>query len=140
MTKPKVLYICHNHPSVRPGGAEAYALELYHGISEHGEFEPVFLAKGGPPLSSYVPSHSGTIFGLVNDDPNQYFVYTSSYHHDWLYGTMTDKELYTKHLHEFLLALQPDVVHFQHTLSLGYDLIRQVRNTLGDVPIVYTLH
>jgi len=139
MSKPRVLYICHNHPSVRPGGAEAYALELYHGMRARGEFEPVFLAKGGPPHST-ARAHPGTVFGLCDGDPNQYFVYTDGYEYDQLYGTMTDKVFCTKNMHEFLLAFRPDVVHFQHTFFLGYDVIRQVRNSLGDVPIIYTLH
>jgi len=29
----KVLYIAHNHPSVRPGGAEQHALELHRAMS-----------------------------------------------------------------------------------------------------------
>jgi glycosyltransferase involved in cell wall biosynthesis len=140
MTRPKVLYICHNHPSVRPGGAEAYALELYHGMRVQGDFEPVFLAKGGPPLSLKGQRHSGTLLALIDGDPNQYFLYTDGYHFDKLLGTSTGKEFYTKHFAEFLFAFRPAVVHFQHTLFLGYDMIRQVRNTLGDVPIVYTLH
>ena len=140
MSKPKVLYICHNHFSVRPGGAEAYALELYHGMREQSEFEPILLAKGGPPVSTHSQPHPGTLLGLVNGDPNQYFFYTDGYECDWLYGTMKGKDFYTKHFHEFLLAFRPAVVHFQHTLFLGYDMIRQVRNTLGNVPILYTLH
>jgi glycosyltransferase involved in cell wall biosynthesis len=140
MSKPKVLYICHNHPSVRPGGAEVYALELYQGIRQQGDFEPILLAKGGPPLSPKCRPHSGTQLGLIDGDSNQYFLYTDGYEFDWLYGTITDKEFYTKHFHEFLLTFRPDVVHFQHTLFLGYDLIRQARNTLGTVAIVYTLH
>ncbi len=140
MEKPKVLYICHNHPIVRPGGAEAYALELYEGMRQHGEFEPIFVAKGGPPLSKRKQPHPGSPFGLVDGDPNQYFVYTEGYEFDYLYGSMVGKEFYTKHFHEFLLAYKPAVVHFQHTLFLGYDLIREVRNTLPNVPILYTLH
>ena len=31
-------------------------------------------------------------------------------------------------------------MHFQHTLFMGYDILRVTRNTLPDVPIVYTLH
>ena len=30
--KRKVLYLSHNHPAVRPGGAEQYALELYEAM------------------------------------------------------------------------------------------------------------
>src|SRR5918997_897678 len=141
VSKRKVLYISHNHPSVRPGGAEAYALELYEEMRASEKFEPIFLAKGGPPLSKTGRLHNGTHFGPINKDNNQYFFYTDGYVFDWLYGTITsDKEIYTKHFHEFLVAFQPDVVHFQHTLHLGYDLIRQTRNTLPDAAIVYTLH
>ena len=141
MSKCKVLYISHNHPSVRPGGAEAYALELYEEMRVSEDFEPIFLAKGGPPLAETGRLHNGTHFGPVNEDSNQYFFYTDGYVFDWLYGTITsDKEIYTKHYHEFLTTFQPDVVHFQHTLHLGYDLIRQTRNTLPKAAIVYTLH
>ena len=141
MSKRKVLYISHNHPSVRPGGAEAYALELYEEMRASEEFEPIFLAKGGPPLAETGRLHNGTHFGPVSEDNNQYFFYTDGYVFDWLYGTITsDKEIYTKHFHEFLVAFQPDVVHFQHTLHLGYDLIRQTRNTLPGAVIIYTLH
>lgn len=139
MSKPRVLYVCHNHPSARPGGAELYAMELYEGMRENHEFEPIFLAKGGPPMSQIRP-HPGTVIGLVDGDPHQYYVHPQCFNHDLLYGTINDKEFYTHHIDEFLRAFRPDVVHFQHTLFLGYDIIRQVRNTLGDVPIVYTLH
>jgi glycosyltransferase involved in cell wall biosynthesis len=140
MPKRKVLYICHNHPSVRPGGAEAYALELYQAMRASDEFEPIFLAKGGPPMSPVGQPHSGTLFGFVDSDPNQYLFYTEGTDFDWFYGTLRKKEVYTRCFHEFLIAYRPDIVHFQHTMLLGYDLIRQVKNTLPDAAIVYTLH
>lgn len=140
MSKRKVLYVCHNHPSVRPGGAEAYALELYEAMRESDEFEPVFVARSGPPVSNTSRPHEGTLFTTVNEDPNQYFFYTDASDFDWFYGTSRNKDTYTKYFHELLVAYQPDVVHFQHTLFFGYDLIRHVRNVLPDAPIVYTLH
>ena len=53
--------------------------------------------------------------------------------------TSRDENLYSKPFRDFLLAYKPDVVHFQHTLFLGYDLVRKTRNTLPDAAIVYTL-
>ncbi len=140
MRKRKVLYIAHNHPSVRPGGAETYALELYEAMKEQDTFEPILLVKGGPPLSPHGQTHSGTFFGPVNSDPNQYFFYTDGYEYDWVFGTIQGKDFYTKHFRQFLTAWQPDVVHFQHTMFLGYDLIREVRTTLPRAAILYTLH
>jgi glycosyltransferase involved in cell wall biosynthesis len=137
----KVLYICHNHPKVRPGGAETYAHELHLAMRSQPGWEPTFLAKSGPPLSRSGRPHEGTYVSPVAGAEAEYFLYTDGYDFDWLYGTMRhSKELYTRHLREFLLAIEPDVVHFQHTLFVGYDAIRETRRTLPGVPIVYTLH
>jgi glycosyltransferase involved in cell wall biosynthesis len=139
--RPTVLYVCHNHPSVRPGGAEGYALELHRAMKQSGDFDAVFLAKGGPPLSTAGQPHLGTYVAPVGGVPDEYFMYTDGYEFDWLLGSMKyNKDLYTKHFREFLLAVRPDVVHFQHTMFLGYDMLRIVRDTLPQAPILYTLH
>ena len=58
----------------------------------------------------------------------------------WLNGSVVNADFYTKHVRDFLLAFQPDVVHVQHTQSLGYPILREVRNSLPDAAVVYTLH
>ena len=141
MPRRKVLFVCHNHPKVRPGGAEEYAHELHRALRESPGWEPTFLARSGPPHSRSRRPHEDVHVSPVDCVDDEYFLYTDGYDFDWLYGTMRhSKELYTRHLRRFLLALRPDVVHFQHTLFIGYDAIREVRRTLPDVPIVYTLH
>jgi glycosyltransferase involved in cell wall biosynthesis len=140
MAKRKILYIAHNHPAVRPGGAEAYAFELYQAMQGSDRFEPTFLARSGPPVSSIPRYHEGTLLTAVNDDPNQYFFYTDVTHYDWLHGKSPNKSILTRYFRDFLLATQPDIVHFQHSLFLGFDALRLTRNTLPGVPIVYTLH
>ncbi|MEO8092626.1 MAG: glycosyltransferase family 4 protein [bacterium] len=140
MSRPKVLYVAHNHPTIRPGGAEAYALELYEAMRYPGRYEPMLLARTGQPVSKGQRYHEGTLLTGVGDDPNQYFFYTEFEEYNWLLGTSTNKPVITRFFREFLEAVQPDLVHFQHTLFFGYDAIRQVRNALPGVPIVYTLH
>jgi len=140
VSKQKVLYVCHNHPTLHPGGAEAYALELYKAMRESDEFKPIFLARIGSTVATERRPHSGTPFSTVNGDGNQYFFFTETSGFDFFYMTLRDKDVYTKYFHEFLLAHRPDVIHFQHTQFLGLDLIRQARNTLPDAAIVYTLH
>jgi glycosyltransferase involved in cell wall biosynthesis len=54
--------------------------------------------------------------------------------------TSRKKGLYARHIRAFLETFRPDLVHFQHTLFFGYDIILQTRNTLPHAPIVYTLH
>ena len=140
MPKKKILYICHNHPHIRPGGAENYALELYEAMRATDDFEPVFLARSGPPVSRSACPHPGTLIAAVNDDPNQYFFYTEPAGFDWINGVCNNKDLLTRYYEPFLAACRPDLVHIQHTCNFGYDLLRQTRNTLPDAPIVYTLH
>jgi glycosyltransferase involved in cell wall biosynthesis len=136
----RVLYVAHNHPAIRPGGTEGYALDVYEAVREAGEFDPVFLARSGPPVSIASRYHEGRPVTLVNDDPNQYFFYTDLSSWDWVFGRSPDKTALTRFYRDFLLDINPDIVHFQHTLWIGYDVLRVTRNALPDVPIVYTLH
>jgi glycosyltransferase involved in cell wall biosynthesis len=139
--RPTVLFICHNHPSVRPGGAEAYALELHRHLVASGEMQSVFLAKGGPPLSHAGSVHLGTHIAPVENHPHEYFFFTEAWDYDWTLGTIpNDKRAYTKHVRAFLRAIQPDVVHLQHTMFFGYDILREIKNTCPNAAIVYTLH
>jgi glycosyltransferase involved in cell wall biosynthesis len=136
----KVLYVSHNHPTLHPGGAEAYALELYEGMRETPGVEPVLLARIGSNVARRRVAHPGTPFSSVNDDPNQYFVFTETEHFDFFTLTSRDKSLYSQHLTNFLLAQRPDVVHLQHTHFVGVDLLSQIRRVLPNAKIVYTLH
>jgi glycosyltransferase involved in cell wall biosynthesis len=139
-TRPKVLLVCHNHPALRPGGAEGYAMALYQALETGGEFEPLLVGRAErEPQSPRRDPESGR-FTAPNDDPNQFLFHTDTASWDWLYGRSADREALTRSYQDFLLAQRPDVVHFQHTVFLGYDMVRVTRNTLPDVPIVYMLH
>ena len=113
---------------------------MYEGVREAGEFEPVLLSRSGPPISIGTRYHEGRPITLVNHDPHQYFFYTDMSDWDWVFGRSPKKPALTRFFREFLLEQKPDIVHFQHTMYMGYDILRVTRNTLPDVPIVYTLH
>jgi glycosyltransferase involved in cell wall biosynthesis len=136
---PKILYVCHNHPENRPGGAEIYAYELFQAIRAAGEYEAVFVAKTGPPMSSD-KAHDGTRFGLMDGRLDEYLFYTDRDEFDLVMGTARRKGMYIDDWRAFLEAQRPDVIHFQHLVHLGYDMIREARRVLPDVVIVYTLH
>src|SRR5688500_18935983 len=61
----KVLFVSHNHPEIRPGGAEGYALDVYEGVRDAGEFEAVLLSRTGPPVSIGTRYHEGRPITLV---------------------------------------------------------------------------
>ena len=60
-----------------PGGAEAYALELYEALRDSDEFEPLLVARIGPHAGP-PPSAPRRAFSRVDEDPNQYFIYTDA--------------------------------------------------------------
>jgi glycosyltransferase involved in cell wall biosynthesis len=139
MSKKKVLIVVHTHPAIRPGGAEGYALQLYEGLRSSYDFEPIVLARNGPPqTTSY--DHRASPVTMVGDDPNQFLFQTDSADYEWFFGTSSNKVPLTRYYRDFLLAHKPDVVHFQHTLYLGLDMIRITRNVLPNAAIFYTLH
>jgi len=138
--KRRVLYVAHNHPRIRPGGAEAYALELYEAMRDRSsEFAPLFLAAAQPPVAN-VPPRRDTPFAPVNGDPRQHFFINDLVNFDWFFNTAKNKQVATRSFADFLRATKPDVIHFQHTLFLGYDLITIARDVLPNAPILYTLH
>ncbi|HVQ37206.1 MAG TPA: glycosyltransferase family 4 protein [Pyrinomonadaceae bacterium] len=135
--KKKVLYIVHNHPSVIPGGAEIHALELYEAMRQSDEYEPQLLSRRGPSSGGNRP---GTRLSLVGQDTQQSFFFTDPAEIDFFYMSARDKSIYTIHFREFLETYRPDVIHIQHTLFLGFDLLRMIKNLLPATPIIYTLH
>jgi glycosyltransferase involved in cell wall biosynthesis len=137
---PRVLYVLHNHPSVQPGGTEAYTMELYQALQESGDFDPMLVARVGPNPATEPIEHAESPFSPVPGDPNQFLMLLAEEDFDKLYMTARDKSLYTEHLRRFLRSYKPDVVHFQHTLFVGAELITEVRRTLPEAAIVYTLH
>src|SRR5262245_20288968 len=102
----------HNHPSVHPGGAEAYAYELYEALRDSADFEPLLVARMGSVPNTTRRGHPGAPFSAVSpDDPNQFFLYTDWEAYDWFRMTSRDKRLYATYLTDFLKLHQPDIVH-----------------------------
>ena len=122
MQKTKVLYVLHNHPALFPGGAEAYALELYEALRDsHRVRAAARRAHRRRTSRPRAQSHPGAPFSAVGEDPNQYFLFTETDDFDFFTMTSRDKELYTQYFADFIKAHKPDIVHFQHTLFIGYD-------------------
>ena len=137
----RVLYVSHSHPMFRPGGAEQYAFDLYRAMSATPDFEPLLLARAGPPATRAAGvSHQGPPLAAANGDPRQYLLFTDISDYDYLNGELQGKPVLWQFLHDFLVAQQPDIVHFHHALYLGYDVLRVTRNALPQAPIVFTLH
>src|SRR5688500_12938586 len=122
MAKTRVLYVLHNHPTLFPGGAEQYALELFEALRGSDEIEPLLLSRISR-TSMPQGNRPGTLFSTLDGEPDQYFMFTESEPtYNYFFGTSRNKLIYTTYFADFLEAYKPDVVHLQHTLHMGYDL------------------
>jgi glycosyltransferase involved in cell wall biosynthesis len=101
------------------------------------EFESSFLTRSAVDSSFVSPHEHHAIDGA--DDPAQRTFPTLQTGFDYFYGQARRRGLTAARFAEILREERPDVVHFQHTLWLGYDLVRVARNTLPNAAIVYTL-
>jgi glycosyltransferase involved in cell wall biosynthesis len=125
--------------TIRPGGMEAYADELFRAVREAGEFETTFVSRIGRPHSEDA-GHVGTRLALADHDPDLYFFHTDVSEIEPLSWAMRDKRVYTEDWRAFLQTIRPDIVHFHGSALFGYDMIRETRRTLPHAAIVYTLH
>jgi glycosyltransferase involved in cell wall biosynthesis len=141
MSRQRVLLVVHNHPELLVGGVEMYVKDLYEALATSEQFEPILLARAGRPFTIGDAPHQDTPLALVNDDPNQYLIYTDLSDFDFLFGRLGEtKDRIARTFHDFLVAQRPDIVHFQHTAYLGYDMVRVARNALPDAPILLSIH
>jgi glycosyltransferase involved in cell wall biosynthesis len=140
MSRPRVLYVCHNHPRISPGGTEIYALELFEAVRDAGAFEPFLLARARPGAADLRAPLDDARIVRFDDDPHQSLFLTRDEEFDCFLGSARRLQSVLTDFGDYLRAVRPDVVHFQHTLHLGFELIAATRRTLPRAPIVYTLH
>ncbi len=139
MSRKKILYVVHTHPAIRPGGAEVYALRLYDAMRSSPDYEPIVLTRNGPP-QTMAYGHPDAPITMIVDDPDQSSLETDARNYDWFFGTLPEKPVLTKHYRDYLLMHKPEIVHFHHTLYMGWDMVRLTRSVLPDAAIVFTLH
>lgn len=131
----KVLIIAHNHPNFFPGGAEIFAYDLFKAIREHTEYQPFFLAAADPNSREL---HTGTPFQMLVDAEDEALFWGGSF--DYFYQSQQILNFMYLDFKNFLLQLQPDVIHFHHTIRFGVEAIQIARQALPQVKIVLTIH
>ena len=131
----RILHVSHGHPAFIAGGAEIASFELFNCMAQL-EYDAFYMARVGPPTHLRRP---GTPFQSVPGDTKREVLFYAD-HFDSFFLSQNEQTAITLHFREFLESLRPDVVHFTHTLYLGIEMVRQVRNVLPRAAIVYTLH
>ncbi len=131
----KVLIIAHNHPHFFPGGAEIFAYDLFKAIRQHTEYQPFFLAAAAGDSREV---HTGTPFQMLVDSDDEALFWGGAF--DYFYQSQQILNFMYLDFKAFLQQLQPDVIHFHHTIRFGVEAIQIARQTLPNVKIVFTIH
>lgn len=135
MTKPRILFICHNHPSLHPGGTEIFAYDLFQEVKASGAAEALFLACTDRLHREQKP---GTAFQTVGRSADELILWTG--HYDRFFMSQNDLHGIVPELTMLLQSFKPDVVHFHHSLLIGVEMLQLVKRVLPQARIVFTLH
>lgn len=129
----RVLVISHGHPAFLIGGGEIIAYEFFQGLLAAGH-DAYFLAGSG---GRQVQPHPGTPFLTAGESGREFLFFTGNYDHFFHSHSWTQIR---RPLQDLLESIQPEVIHFQHSWSLGLEWLHLCRDLRPEAVITYTLH
>ncbi len=131
----KVLLISLGHPDLVLGGSPVVCQELFDELRTRGDVECTMLAAVDREAGDIHNPKAG-ITGF--DGRDGVYLLHQNEHDNWLHRN--NEPLLVDAFIALLRAIEPDVVHFHHFLSVGLDLIGTVRRILPSCRILLTFH
>jgi glycosyltransferase involved in cell wall biosynthesis len=129
----KVLFLIHGHEKFSVGGAENAAFSLFRELQNHAEVESWIMAAVH--TSKEVLGHGE--LRSVEGSNREYLIGTSC---DWLRFTNAHIPSMKRSLQRLLDHIQPDLIHLQHYVHFGIDIIPLLQRLCPKSKIVVTLH
>lgn len=129
----KVLYLVHGHEQFSVGGAENAAFSLFREAQNHPEIEAWILAAVH--TSKGVLAH-GELRSVEGTD-REYLIGTSC---EWFRFTNAHIPSLKRGLQRLLEHIQPVIIHLQHFVHFGIDVIPLLQSLCPEAKIVVTLH
>jgi glycosyltransferase involved in cell wall biosynthesis len=133
--RPRVLFICHNHPVLHPGGTEIFSHGLFSELKRTGAAEVAYLACTNDVHRERKP---GTLFQTVGRSSDELLMWTG--HFDRFMLSQIDLHAVVPELEKLLRSFRPDIVHLHHVLLIGVEALQVIRGVLPQARIVLTLH
>lgn len=133
----RVLFLVHCHPALRVGGAQQAAYELFLAMRDLPGWEPYFLAAEDVSL---VQAPQGTRIAPFCAERDQMLLGVDRNGYDSFQGRPKSRHATSAALIGLLADLEPDVVHVQHTNSIGHEVLRLIRTHAPRTPLLFTLH
>ncbi len=131
----KILLISLGHPELVLGGSPVVCQELFDELRTRAGVECTMLAAVDRDAGDVHQPKAG-ITGFDGRD-GVYLLHQTD-HDYWLHRN--NEPLLVDRFIALLRAIEPDVVHFHHFMSIGLDLIGTVRRILPSCRILFTFH
>lgn len=131
----RILFLCHGHPALVPGGTEAVAHDLFRALQARDGCEALFVGCVSPLHRSGETDHR---LQALDRSGDEMLLWVGAF--DGFMLAQTETAGFAEALSEVLLSFRPDVVHFHHVLRLGLEAVLLVRRVLPAARIVLTLH
>ncbi|HEX2113920.1 MAG TPA: glycosyltransferase family 4 protein [Alphaproteobacteria bacterium] len=131
----RILYVCHSHPELVPGGTELFAHDLFRAVRDQGKAEAMFL---GCVSRLHRPTRPEVGFQTIGRSKDELLLWVGGFDRFMLGHTETAP--FVQSLTELLTAFRPDVVHFHHFALIGLEALALTRRVLPQTRIVATLH
>lgn len=135
MTSARVLYLCHGHPALQPGGTEIFAYDLFRAMRASGQAEPFFLGCVTP---LHRPLRPGAVLQAIAPGGDEALLSVGRF--DRLMLAQTELTAFARALSELLSSFRPDIVHLHHLSLVGLEALVLVRRHAPQARIVMTLH
>jgi glycosyltransferase involved in cell wall biosynthesis len=131
----RVLVVSLFHPELVRGGAQQMAYELFEELKATPGVAPVLLASTDNTYPALFKA-GACITGF--DGREHEFLFLMQEYDYWWHKTSSPRMV--EAFVQFLLTVQPDVVHFHHFFTYGVDFLTLTRNVLPAARIVLTFH
>ncbi len=135
MKPERVLFICHGHPDLVPGGTEMVAHDLFRTIRDQGHAETMFL---GCVSRLHRPARPWAGFQAIGRSRDELLLWVGGFDRFMLGHTETAG--FVQSLAELLASFRPDIVHFHHFALIGLEALAVTRRMAPQARIVATLH
>jgi glycosyltransferase involved in cell wall biosynthesis len=130
----RVLFLCHNHPALQPGGTEVMAHGLFRELRARHGVEGLFLAAV---TGAHRERRPGTMLQAVGGAADEMLVWLG--HFDRFMLSQPDTYGLAS-LGPLIEEVAPDVVHVHHPLLFGIETIDLVRRHAPRARMVFTAH
>lgn len=132
---PRVLYLCHGHPALVPGGTETVAYDLFRGVRDMAGCESLFVGCVSP---LHRQGRPGTRFQTIGRRADEMLLWAGPF--DRFMLGQAEVRPFVAAMTELLTSFRPEIAHFHHLSRIGLESVLLIKSLLPRTRLLMTLH